>query len=54
MEQQKATVSCYDFALRRLAMKWPHAAPNTREGINESLTSVTVELLDEVVGGASV
>lgn len=53
MQQQKATVSWYDFALRYLAMKWPHAALNTRDGINESLTSVTVELLDERAGRPS-
>jgi hypothetical protein len=28
MEQKKSTVLWYDFALRYLAMKWPHAAPN--------------------------
>ncbi|MFE4822844.1 tyrosine-type recombinase/integrase [Streptomyces sp. NPDC056704] len=53
MEQKKSAVSWYDFALRYLAMKWPHAAPNTRDGINESLTSVTVELLDERAGRPS-
>ncbi|MFJ2307722.1 hypothetical protein [Streptomyces sp. NPDC087787] len=50
MEEQKSAVSWYDFALRYLAMKWPHVAPNTRDGINESLTSVTVELLGERAG----
>lgn len=38
MEEKKSAVSWYAFALRYLAMKWPHAAPNTRDGINESLT----------------
>lgn len=47
MEEKEAPLSWYDFALRYLAMKWPHAAPNTRDGINESLTSVTMELLAE-------
>lgn len=50
MEETKSVVSWYDFALRYLAMKWPHAAPNTRDGINESLTSVTMELLGERPG----
>jgi integrase len=47
----KATsMTWYAFALKYLAMKWPHAAPNTRNGINESLTAVTVALLDERPG----
>ncbi|MET8631433.1 MULTISPECIES: site-specific integrase [unclassified Streptomyces] len=50
MEEKKAELSWYAFALRYLAMKWPHAAPNTRAGINESLTSVTMELLSERPG----
>ncbi|MEV5443309.1 hypothetical protein AB0N23_12345 [Streptomyces sp. NPDC052644] len=36
MEEKKSAVSWYVLALRYLAMKWPHAAPNTRNGINES------------------
>lgn len=47
MEETKSAVFCYDSALRCLAMKWLHAARNTRDGINESLTSVTMELLGE-------
>uniref|UniRef100_A0AAU3I5R5 Tyrosine-type recombinase/integrase n=1 Tax=Streptomyces sp. NBC_01393 TaxID=2903851 RepID=A0AAU3I5R5_9ACTN len=43
-------MSWYAFALRYLAMKWPHAAPNTRSGINESLTVVTMALLDDRPG----
>src|SRR5689334_17756706 len=50
MEQQKSPLSWYDIALRYLAMKWPHAAPNTRDGINESLTAVTMALLDDRPG----
>lgn len=50
MAEQKATLSWYAFALKYLAMKWPHAAPNTRDGINESLTSVTMALLDDRPG----
>jgi hypothetical protein len=53
MEEKKSAVSWYAFALRYLAMKWPHAAPNTRDGINEALTSVTLELLDERAGRPS-
>lgn len=34
-------------------MKWPHAAPNTRNGINESLTAVTLALLDDRPGRPS-
>lgn len=53
MEQKKSPLSWYDFALKYLAMKWPHAAANTRDGINESLTSVTMELLEERAGRPS-
>ncbi len=53
MEEKKSAVSWYTFALRYLAMKWPHAAPNTRDGINEALTSVMLELLDERAGRPS-
>lgn len=53
MEEKKSPLSWYDFALRYLAMKWPHAAPNTRDGIDESLTSVTMELLAERAGRPS-
>lgn len=53
LEEKKSAVSWYAFALRYLAMKWPHAAPNTRDGINEALTSVTVEFLDERAGRPS-
>ncbi|MFD8506392.1 tyrosine-type recombinase/integrase [Streptomyces sp. NPDC059687] len=44
------SMTWYAFALKYLAMKWPHAAPNTRNGINEALTAVTVALLDERPG----
>lgn len=50
MVERAASMSWYAFALRYLAMKWPHAAPNTRNGINESLTSVTMALLDDRPG----
>ncbi|MFJ8665163.1 tyrosine-type recombinase/integrase [Streptomyces sp. NPDC093600] len=53
MEEKKSSLTWYAFALKYLAMKWPHAAPNTRDGINESLTSVTTALLDDRPGRPS-
>ncbi|WP_432178864.1 tyrosine-type recombinase/integrase [Streptomyces sp. NBC_00063] len=53
LEEGKASLTWYSFALRYLAMKWPHSAPNTRDAINESLTSVTLALLDERAGRPS-
>ncbi|MFJ3101783.1 tyrosine-type recombinase/integrase [Streptomyces sp. NPDC086835] len=53
MAEKKSALTWYAFALQYLAMKWPHAAPNTRDGINESLTSVTVALLDDRPGRPS-
>ncbi|MFE5174090.1 tyrosine-type recombinase/integrase [Streptomyces sp. NPDC056634] len=50
MAEKSAALTWYAFALRYLAMKWPHAAPNTRDGINESLTSVTLAMLDDRPG----
>ncbi|MFF4589707.1 tyrosine-type recombinase/integrase [Streptomyces sp. NPDC001388] len=50
MVEKAASTSWYAFALQYLAMKWPHAAPNTRNGINESLTAVTMALLDDRPG----
>ncbi|MCX4528093.1 tyrosine-type recombinase/integrase [Streptomyces sp. NBC_01551] len=50
MAEKKSALTWYAFALRYLAMKWPHAAPNTRDGINESLTSVTLALLADRPG----
>lgn len=43
----------YAFALKYLSMKCPHAPPNTRNGINEALTALTMALLDERPGRAS-
>ncbi|MEU6496497.1 tyrosine-type recombinase/integrase [Streptomyces sp. NPDC057746] len=48
--ERAPSMTWYAFALKYLAMKWPHAAPNTRNGINEALTAVTVALLDERPG----
>ncbi|MEU5480694.1 tyrosine-type recombinase/integrase [Streptomyces mirabilis] len=53
MVERAASMSWYVFALRYLEMKWPHAAPNTRSGINESLTAVTMALLDDRPGQPS-
>ncbi|WP_149547647.1 tyrosine-type recombinase/integrase [Streptomyces marokkonensis] len=50
MVEKAASMTWYTFALKYLAMKWPHAAPNTRNGINEALTAVTMALLDERPG----
>ncbi|MDX3571104.1 hypothetical protein PV648_17690 [Streptomyces sp. ID05-47C] len=50
MVEKAAWTNWYAFALKYLAMKWPHAAPNTRSGINESLTAVTMALLDDRPG----
>ncbi|MFD0069331.1 site-specific integrase, partial [Streptomyces sp. NPDC127574] len=50
MSEKKTELTWYAFALKYLAMKWPHAAPNTRDGMNESLTSVTIALLNDVPG----
>lgn len=48
--KQVPSLSWYDFALKYLAVKWPHAAPNTRDGINEALTLVTLALLRDLPG----
>lgn len=53
MIEKTPLTTWYAFALKCLAMKWPHAAPNTRNGINESLTAVTMALLDDRPGRPS-
>ncbi|MFI8238556.1 tyrosine-type recombinase/integrase [Streptomyces sp. NPDC085866] len=53
MIEKASSATWYAFALKYLAMKWPHAAPNTRNGINESLTAVTMALLDDRPGRPS-
>jgi integrase len=53
MVEKATSMTWYAFALKYLAMKWPHAAPNTRNGINEALTAVTMALLDERPGQPS-
>ncbi|MET9981226.1 tyrosine-type recombinase/integrase [Streptomyces rochei] len=42
-----------EYAVDRTTGEIGHAAPNTRDGINEALTSVTLELLDERAGRPS-
>ncbi|AUH40463.1 tyrosine-type recombinase/integrase [Streptomyces sp. CMB-StM0423] len=41
MEEAAPATTWWDFALKYLRMKWPHAAPNYRDEINEALTNVT-------------
>ncbi|CAM5458644.1 Integrase OS=Streptomyces alboniger OX=132473 GN=CP975_02530 PE=4 SV=1 [Streptomyces alboniger] len=53
MIAKRAVLTWYAFGLKYLAMKWPHAAPNTRDGINEALTSVTMAMLDDRPGRPS-
>ncbi|MFD5539598.1 tyrosine-type recombinase/integrase [Streptomyces sp. NPDC127079] len=53
MVEKAASMTWYAFALKYLAMKWPHAAPNTRNGINEALTAVTMALLGDRPGQPS-
>ncbi|WP_405572815.1 site-specific integrase [Streptomyces sp. NBC_01167] len=53
MAEKESALTWYAFALKYLAMKWPHAAPNTRDGINESLMSVTMAMLDHRSGRPS-
>ncbi|MFJ4688254.1 tyrosine-type recombinase/integrase [Streptomyces sp. NPDC088789] len=45
MEEKPPSVTWYEFALQYLRMKWPHAAPNYRDEINEALTAITKALL---------
>ncbi|MEV6423357.1 tyrosine-type recombinase/integrase [Streptomyces sp. NPDC051662] len=40
-------LSWFAFASSYLAMKWPDAAPNSRDSINETLTEVTLVLCDD-------
>ena len=44
MEEQGPLLTWYAFAVKYLRMKWPHAAPNYRDEINEALTGVTKAL----------
>lgn len=53
MEEKAPSVSWFDFAKRYAAMKWPHAAPNSRDSISETLTLVTTALLGKRRGRPS-
>lgn len=48
--KETAVLTWFDFAVKYLAMKWPDAAPNSRDSINETLTAVTVLMLGERAG----
>jgi integrase len=50
MAPVKASLTWYDFARAYTAMKWPHAAPNSRDSTNETMTLVTTQLLDDKPG----
>ncbi|WP_031505894.1 tyrosine-type recombinase/integrase [Streptomyces megasporus] len=50
MAPAKPSLTWYDFARKYVAMKWPHAAPNSRDSLNETMTLVTTELLSDRPG----
>ncbi|MEU3611582.1 tyrosine-type recombinase/integrase [Streptomyces sp. NPDC006872] len=50
MATVKPSLTWYDFARAYIAMKWPHAAPNSRDSANETMTLVTTQLLDDRPG----
>jgi antitoxin (DNA-binding transcriptional repressor) of toxin-antitoxin stability system len=50
MASVKPSLTWYDFARAYIAMKWPHAAPNSRDSANETMTLVTTQLLDDRPG----
>ncbi|MEH0636365.1 tyrosine-type recombinase/integrase [Streptomyces bottropensis] len=50
MAPAKESRTWYDFARAYVAMKWPHAAPNSRDSLNETMTLVTTELLGDRPG----
>ena len=50
MAPAKASRTWYDFARAYVAMKWPHAAPNSRDSLNETMTLVTTQLLGDRPG----
>lgn len=50
MAPAKGSRTWYDFARAYVAMKWPHAAPNSRDGLNETMTLVTTQLLGDRPG----
>ncbi|GAA2071357.1 tyrosine-type recombinase/integrase [Streptomyces albiaxialis] len=50
MTEAPPSLTWYEFARKYLAMKWPHAAPNSRDSMNETLTLVTTVLLEKKPG----
>ncbi|RKN09396.1 tyrosine-type recombinase/integrase [Streptomyces radicis] len=50
LAEKPPSLTWYAFALKYLAMKWPHAASNTRDGMNEALAQVTMAFLDGLSG----
>ncbi|WP_217182215.1 tyrosine-type recombinase/integrase [Streptomyces sp. AC495_CC817] len=50
MTPVKPSLTWYDFARTYIAMKWPHAAPNSRDSANETMTLVTTQLLGDRPG----
>lgn len=50
MAPTKPSLTWYAFARRYVAMKWLHAAPNSRDSLNETMTLVTTELLGDRPG----
>lgn len=50
MEETTPATTWWDFALKYLRTKWPHAAPNYRDEINEALTNVTKALAPQRPG----
>ncbi|WP_019544997.1 tyrosine-type recombinase/integrase [Streptomyces sulphureus] len=44
------SLTWYEFALKYLAMKWPHAAANSRDSMNETLTLVSTVLVSKKPG----
>lgn len=50
MEEKAPALTWYAFALKYLKVKWPHAAPNYRDEINEALTGVTKALMPKRPG----
>ncbi|MEU8523544.1 site-specific integrase [Streptomyces sp. NPDC048577] len=53
MVEQEPGITWWAFALKYVAMKWPHAAPNYRDEINEALTCATKALMPKRPGAPS-
>lgn len=50
MLQAKQSVTWYDFALAYVSMKWPHAAPKTRDSMTDALATVIPALVTDASG----